>query len=158
MAIKYSYILFLKARHFAQWVVREKWWMDREHHDSGSLAGDFFQQAAPSQSSRRDLVRGHCAPPRRSAPRRQQASSRRAADRSPWQRRTAAPCEQGPAHRLTLHTEIKQKEFTGQAQTQPKGYPDAHPRPGPAPTRWLQGAQVRRGVQLASRRFHCGKL
>lgn len=89
---------------------------------------------------------------------RPRGGSGRAADRSPWQRRTAAPCEQEPAHRLTLHTEIKQKEFTGQAQTQPKGYPDAHLRPGPAPTRWLQGAQVQRGVQLASRRFHCGKL
>ena len=69
--------------------------------------------------------------------------------------------EQEPAYHLTLRIKIKQKEFTGQVQAQPKHYPDAggaRLRPGPALTCCLhsqRGAQIRR--VLASRRFHCGK-
>lgn len=40
-AVKYSCILFLKPRHFAWWVVREKDWIDKIMTQAPSLGGFF---------------------------------------------------------------------------------------------------------------------
>lgn len=54
--VKYSCILFLKPRHFAWWVVREKDWIDRIMTQAPSLGG--FLTRTPSAKQQRSCGSG----------------------------------------------------------------------------------------------------